>query len=60
VFSLVHFGKGFTFQDAYTMPVHLRNFYFRQYSDLKKKENEQMEKAKSTKQPTIPRRFNPK
>jgi hypothetical protein len=51
---------GFTFSDVYHMPVHLRNFYFRQYTELKKKEDEQINKAQSTKQPTIPRRFNPK
>jgi hypothetical protein len=28
--------------------------------DLKKKENEQIEKSQSKSQPTIPRRFNPK
>tara|TARA_Y100000034_G_scaffold98081_1_gene119990 strand:- start:2881 stop:3012 length:132 start_codon:yes stop_codon:yes gene_type:complete len=43
------------------MPVHLRNFYFREYSNFKKKENEEIKKAQqSPKQPTIPRRFNPK
>jgi len=43
------------------MPVHLRNFYFRQYIDLKNKENDEMKKANQTpKQPTIPRRFSPK
>jgi len=43
------------------MPVHLKNFYLREFMDLKKKEKEQIDKAKqSPKQPTIPRRFNPK
>lgn len=42
------------------MPVHLRNFYFREFSDVRKEEKEQMDKAQSKSQPTIPRRFNPK
>ena len=43
------------------MPVHLKNFYLRDYMDLKKKEKEHIDKAKqSPKQSIIPRRFNPK
>ena len=43
------------------MPVHLKNFYLREFMDFKKKEKEQIDKANQTpKQPTIPRRFNPK
>ena len=44
------------------MPVHLKNFYLREYMDLKKKEKEQIDKAnqKSISTPTVPRRFNPK
>ena len=43
------------------MPVHLRNFYFRQYIDLKDKEDKEMKKAQQTpKQPTIPRLFKSK
>ena len=51
---------GFTFDDVYHMPVHLRNFYFRQYTELKKKEKEQVDVAQTKQQPTIPRRFSPK
>tara|TARA_R110002050_G_scaffold299877_1_gene466703 strand:- start:855 stop:1016 length:162 start_codon:yes stop_codon:yes gene_type:complete len=51
---------GFTFDDVYHMPVHLKNFYFRQYTDLKKKEKEQVDNNQSKQQPTIPRRFSPK
>tara|TARA_Y100000034_G_scaffold126333_1_gene177388 strand:+ start:540 stop:674 length:135 start_codon:yes stop_codon:yes gene_type:complete len=43
------------------MPVHLRNFYFREFMDLKKKENDEIKKSQqAASQPTIPRRFNPK
>ena len=53
--------SGFTFGDVYHMPVHLKNFYLREFMDLKKKEKDQIDKvSKTPKQPTIPRRFNPK
>jgi len=51
---------GFTFNDVYTMPVHLKNFYIREFMSLKKKEKEQMDAAQTKQQPTIPRRFSPK
>ena len=51
---------GFNFSDVYDMPVHLKNLYLREFMDLKKKEKDQIEKAKQKAQPTIPRRFTPK
>jgi len=42
------------------MPVHLKNFYLREFMDLKKKEKQQMDSANQTQQPTIPHRFSPK
>tara|TARA_B100001094_G_scaffold160554_1_gene155293 strand:+ start:797 stop:961 length:165 start_codon:yes stop_codon:yes gene_type:complete len=51
---------GFTFDNVYNMPVHLRNFYFREFMDLKKKEKEQIDKSNAPQSSTIPRRFNPK
>ena len=51
---------GFAFDDVYHMPVHLKNFYFRQYTELKKKEKEQMDAAQPKQQSTIPRRLSPK
>jgi len=42
------------------MPVHLKNFYLREFIDMKKKEKEQVDKSHSQSTPTIPRRFNPK
>ncbi len=42
------------------MPVHLRNFYYREHSDFVKKQNEELKKSKQQSTPTIPRRFNPK
>ena len=51
---------GFTFSDVYHMPVHLKNFYLREFMDLKKKEKEQIDNSQPKPQSTIPRRFNPK
>jgi|TARA_R100001244_G_scaffold130002_1_gene101839 hypothetical protein len=42
------------------MPVHLKNFYLREFMDFKKKEKEHIDKSQPKPQPTIPRRFNPK
>jgi len=41
------------------MPVHLRNLYYREHQTFIKKQNEETSKAQSSKQPTIPRKFNP-
>lgn len=45
MFSLVHFGKGFTFQDAYTMPVHLRKFYLNEIIRVAKEKEKQIKKS---------------
>tara|TARA_Y100000004_G_scaffold194287_1_gene258525 strand:- start:1373 stop:1501 length:129 start_codon:yes stop_codon:yes gene_type:complete len=42
------------------MPVHLKNFYLREFMNLKKKEKEQIDQANQKPTPTIPRRFSPK
>tara|TARA_Y100000004_G_scaffold44873_1_gene49288 strand:+ start:127 stop:255 length:129 start_codon:yes stop_codon:yes gene_type:complete len=42
------------------MPVHLKNFYLREFMDLKKKEKEQIDQSNQKPAPTIPRRFSPK
>ena len=60
IFYFVYGTPGYTFNDVYTMPIHLRNFYFREYTDLKKKENDEIKKSQQKSQPTIPRRFSPK
>ena len=41
----MYYGVGFTHSDVYTMPIYLRNFYYKQLSDTRKKENEEIEKA---------------
>jgi hypothetical protein len=60
IFYFIYGTPGFTFNDVYTMPVHLKNFYLREFMGLKKKEKEQMDAAQPKQQPTIPRRFSPK
>ena len=60
IFYFIYGTPGYTFEDVYTMPVHLRNFYFREYTDLKKKEGDEIKKSQQKSQPTIPRRFSPK
>ena len=60
IFYFIYGTPGFTFSDVYNMPVHLKNFYLREFMDLKKKEKEQIDNAQPKPQPTIPRRFSPK
>tara|TARA_S200000501_G_scaffold224632_1_gene210582 strand:+ start:1564 stop:1683 length:120 start_codon:yes stop_codon:yes gene_type:complete len=38
----------------------MRNYYFRELTDLKKKEKAQMDQAQQQSKPTIPRHFQPK
>jgi len=47
IWEMVHYGNGFTWSDVYFMPIHLRNFYFKQLVDFKKKEAEENKKAQS-------------
>ena len=60
IFYLIYGMPGFTFNDVYTMPIHLKNFYLREFMKFKKIEKEKMDNAKPKQQPTIPRRFSPK
>tara|TARA_R110002074_G_scaffold296535_1_gene468091 strand:+ start:42 stop:308 length:267 start_codon:yes stop_codon:yes gene_type:complete len=60
IFYFIYGVPGFTFSDVYHMPVHLKNFYLREFMDLKKKEKEQADSSQQQPQSTIPRRFNPK
>jgi hypothetical protein len=60
IFQLMYYGKGFTHSDVYNMPVYLRNFYYKQLADTRKKENDAIIKAnKKSKvsKPTINPRF---
>ena len=60
IFYFIYGTPGFNFSDVYDMPVHLKNFYLREFMDLKKKEKDQIDKANQKAKPTIPRRFTPK
>ena len=41
----MYYGVGFTHSDVYGMPIYLRNFYYKQLTDTRKKENDQIKKA---------------
>jgi hypothetical protein len=57
IWELIQFGNGFTWSDVYTMPIHLRNFYFKKLVELKKKEAEEIKQAQSkTKSSSVRRR----
>tara|TARA_B000000557_G_C20645179_1_gene388061 strand:+ start:521 stop:727 length:207 start_codon:yes stop_codon:yes gene_type:complete len=49
VFSLVHYGKGFTFQDAYSMPIHLRKYYLKKIVDVAKAKEKELNKVRASK-----------
>lgn len=41
-----HYSKGaFSVVDLYQMPVYLRNFYVKQFNELKKREANEIEKS---------------
>ena len=41
----MYYGQGFTHSDVYEMPIYLRNFYYKELSNTRKKENEEIKKA---------------
>lgn len=46
LFDLCYYSQGaFTFSEVYSLPIYLRNFYYKKLADIKKKENESYEKA---------------
>jgi hypothetical protein len=47
IWEMVHFGNGFNWTEVYTMPIHLRKFYFKKLVDIKKKEADEMKAAQS-------------
>jgi len=51
----MYYGEGFTHSDVYTMPVYLRNFYYTQLVETRKKENEQVKKSQQKSKPINPR-----
>ena len=53
IFELCYYGNGFTQEGVYRLPVHLRNFYYKQLAEVKEKETKQMEGKSSS--PSSPR-----
>jgi hypothetical protein len=44
--TVSHYSKGaFSVMDLYQMPVHLRNFYIKEFNELKQKEADEIDKA---------------
>lgn len=41
----MNYSSGFTHSDVYSMPVYLRNFYYKMLVKAKKEEKEQYDKA---------------
>jgi hypothetical protein len=57
IFDLIHFGKGFTWDDAYNLPVFIRTFYLKSIEKIVKAKHKAQEKAsKSIKRPSLPKR----
>ena len=57
IFQLMYYGKGFIHSDVYDMPIYLRNFYYKQLSETRKKENDEMKKAQQKSKPPMNPRF---
>jgi hypothetical protein len=48
--TVSHYSKGaFSVLELYQMPVHLRNFYIKEFNELKRKEADEINKASKTK-----------
>lgn len=53
IFGLLYYGNGgFSFETLYEMPVYLRNFYIRQFEDVKKKEMDMMKSVERNNKPS--------
>tara|TARA_R100001129_G_C5301581_1_gene242687 strand:- start:1392 stop:1622 length:231 start_codon:yes stop_codon:yes gene_type:complete len=57
IFQLMYYGKGFIHSDVYDMPIYLRNFYYKQLLDTRKKESDEMKKAQQKSKPKLNPRF---
>jgi hypothetical protein len=52
---MCYYGNGFTQEGVYRLPVHIRMFYYKQLSDAKKKEQEQVKKSQKQQQGSSPK-----
>ena len=58
IFSLCYYGKGgFTWEEVYNLPIHLRRFYIQQVSKAIEEKNK-AEQGQVAKKPAPPPRFN--
>jgi hypothetical protein len=48
IFELCYYGNGFTQEGVYRLPVHLRNFYYKQLVDAKEVEKKAAESGKQS------------
>ena len=56
----MYHGNGFTHSDVYDMPIYLTNFYYKELVDVRKKENDEIQKYNQksrVSKPTINPRF---
>jgi hypothetical protein len=57
IFELCYYGNGFTQEGVYRLPVHLRNFYYKQLVDAKEAEKKNAESnrqsSSSTRGPNV-------
>ena len=64
LFDLIYYGKGFSYTEAYNMPVYLRHFFIRKinkiHKDRKKAEEKAHKKAKSSSRSKPPKFRRPK
>lgn len=52
IFSLCYYGGGFTWSDAYNLPIHLRRYYIKKINDVKEAENAAHEAANRGQSPS--------
>lgn len=49
ILATAHYSKGaFSVMELYEMPVYLRNFYIKEFQELKKKESDEIKRASRT------------
>ena len=60
IFQIIYYsGGGFNHSDLYDMPIYLRNFYYNELVDTRKKENDEIKKASQKSKVSKPT-FNPR
>ena len=51
IFELCYYGNGFTQEGVYRLPIHIRNFYYKQLVETKESEKEQANKNTTKRDP---------